>query len=125
MARQQAGWNTTAPEAMGPHMAELQQAVSQVTGDLARPKDHFDRASAATTAAIAEQGQKMTLRDSDLRKLHDVANETIAAVNVKLNGMAAAPKQSKEHTRGVLFAVKTCYPRCSLTRKSGGSGKKK
>ena len=78
-------------------MAELQQAVNQVTGDLAQLKDHFDKASAATTSAMAEQGQKMTLQDSDLRKLHDLANEAIAAVNVKLNGMAAAAKESKEH----------------------------
>lgn len=79
-------------------MADLQQAVNQVTGDLAQLKDHFDRASAATTtAAIAEQCQKMTLQDSDLRKLHDLATEAIAAVNVKLNGMAAALNEIEEH----------------------------
>ena len=105
-------------------MAELQQAVNQVTGDLAQLKDHFDKASAATTAAMAEQGQKMTLQDSDLRKLHDLANEAIAAVNVKLNGMAAVAKESKEH-KGRLTRPKDMLPTMFIDEKGGGSGKKK
>ena len=52
----------------------------------------------ATTVAVAEQGQKMTLQASDLRKLHDVADEAIRSINLRFNEMTAHSKEKKEQT---------------------------
>ena len=74
----------------------MQQQLTQVAGDLAQLKAHIDLANAQTATAVAEQGEQMTLHNSDLRKLHDVAEEAIRKITVQLMEEAANPKEEKE-----------------------------
>lgn len=79
-------------------MGQMQLPLNQVTGDLAQVKDHFGTANAATAVAVAEQGRKMTSEGSDLRKLHDVAEDPTRSIkNVEINATLSGSKRNKQN----------------------------